>query len=230
MTLINDTRKKDLFADIRAFASDAYNGGMAQPRTAFRIAEAAKENAVSMAVDPDTKRDDFHFAMEEYVKAFSRKSGEDWTEKSKTKLASQFRAFGRCGGLNTCNGVSTLKRTMAIHAEMAESDRKSLYPAMYSVAVQQCKSPEAELSDDVITSLVSKGTAKPSGQAAMLKRAMKLLEDSMVASDADSSLNDDISSVTSKIAGLVAYLADAEVRAEEMAMLAELQAKYQRAA
>lgn len=225
----NDTRFNDVVKTISALARDEANGVDAKPKVAQYLVRAAADGVFDLAPDADGKFV-WHDLYGRYVEAFGKKVLFDNTKDGLKKGASEFKQLITFGAVRRDGAVDVLNRAASIHASIDKKDRKSAFPAFVDVARAQIKSPDADLTDGELETIVRKAEGKDKVQADFLKSAAKALEKAQEASDADPAIAEEIAALTDKLGALIAFLGNREAEAAERAKLAELMAKYQVAA
>lgn len=225
--LANSASRSDFFKDVAQLGRDTAEGKDAKPRLALRTVIAARDGAITLEVTKDAngkpQPDDAYAVYDKYLDAEAKKARFEHTKDGIKKGASEIRTFIKLGLSTAIDPVRLMDKAEAIHAELDQKARKSAFPALLAVARAQLEDGQSDtmLSDDQIRAACSKDGVEPKSQAAYLKSALKALEKSLEADDADSALAEKINLL---IDGAGAVLQMIERSEQRLALLAQLQA------
>lgn len=212
--------------DVRKYGSEGGAGENARANVFVRLVRGAANGVIdTVKRDKDgneskdrTARDHAEMAYDAYVAAFGKSNGHS-ADTVAAKVAT-LRAGVKLGQTYP-DAIALMNRVHALYPALKNAGEKMWQPldAYYRVALAQMKVSH-RLSDDEIRSLITR-ESKERDAAAFLKTAERALQKACELDDTDTNRD-----ALEKVKLAIAAFVQAEQRAADMAVLAELNAKY----
>jgi len=224
-----DAGRRELFNAAAALGREGGTGARSLVKLGYLALRGTYDGYFSLAkpaaVNGVVPKDDYAKLYDGYVKGYSTKDEHG----SVVQQVSKLRAFGKAGGRRDIDAINEWNRWTTAYSAACEAEkgqkRRSTepeYKAMLACAnAQIAEGQSGPLTDDQIHDAIHKGEAESPDFLAHIKAAYKRLE-AAAAIKAD----DNAEEAARLLARLIAFEVDAAQRAEDMAKLAELKAKY----